>query len=85
MDEPTCPYCAENIQPAAMKCPHCHEWLDGRAATQGARQRGCLWTVLIILLLGILSCAGLLWCTPVGEAYLDALRQFGILDRAPIQ
>lgn len=29
-----CPYCAEQIQTAAVKCKHCGEYLDGRVAQQ---------------------------------------------------
>ncbi len=31
-----CPYCAENINPNAIKCKHCGEWLDKKKQTHKA-------------------------------------------------
>jgi len=34
-----CPFCAEDIQEAAIKCKHCGEFLDGRPSPELAAQK----------------------------------------------
>lgn len=34
-----CPFCAEDIQEAAIKCKHCGEFLDGRPSPEAAVQK----------------------------------------------
>lgn len=63
-----CPFCAEQIQPEAIKCRYCGEFLDG-SARAGSKPRGKKWyystpTVVIALLcLGPLALP-LVWVNP---------------------
>lgn len=34
-----CPFCAEDIQEAAIKCKHCNEFLDGRTSSVTGAQK----------------------------------------------
>jgi len=55
-----CPFCAEQIQPEAIKCRYCGEFLDGHSRTESQRSGG-KWnlsttaTVIALLCLGPLA------------------------------
>ena len=72
-----CPFCAEQIQPEAVKCRYCGEFLDG-SARAGSRPRDKKWyysttTVVIALLcLGPLALP-LVWVNPRYKPVTKAL------------
>jgi len=50
-----CPFCAEDIQDAAIKCKHCGEFLDGSTAPRSAKEQQPWYFRKSIIILALLS------------------------------
>jgi len=50
-----CPFCAEDIQEAAIKCKHCGEFLDGSTPTRSAEEKLPWYFRKSVIILALLS------------------------------
>ena len=80
-DEKVCPFCAETVKAAAVKCKHCGSDLTqdgqgqaGEAAPPKKKGSGCLWIVVVVVL-GVVAFLGFglyVGSTPEGKRRAQA-------------
>lgn len=80
-DEKVCPFCAETVKAAAVKCKHCGSDLteDGQnhvreVATPKKKGSGCLW-IIVVVVLGVIAFFGFglyVGSTPEGKRRAEA-------------